>query len=104
MGNVYEALIGLWWLEGRMDDIVHLVLNLLDIDQLELSDWRQDSRRQATGHLRGQAAVSRTRYIFVRRGRDYGYRNGGPAPAFGAAAGPREDWLAPPGQPFCIPE
>ena len=44
------AFIGLFWLENRFDDIVHIFFTFMDIDQLEACSWGQGERRQAAGH------------------------------------------------------
>ena len=35
MGNVYEALVGIYWLEGQTEALVDFLLTPMDLDQIE---------------------------------------------------------------------
>ena len=104
VGNIYEALVGLYWLEDNFLGLTDLFLTLMDLDQIEYAQWSPPTRRTSVGFLRGDNALRCTRFVFVHGGRDYGYRNGGPAPALGSVVQPRPPWLAEPGDTLWIPE
>ncbi len=89
VGNIYEALVGLYWLEGKYQDLVDLFLTLMDLDQIEYAGWTAGDRRTSTGFLRGAAALRCSDFVFTYFGREFQYRNGGPSPAPGAVAEPR---------------
>ena len=103
-GNVYEALVGLYWLEGQTHALVDLFLTLMDLDQIEYAQWSTSDKKSSTGSLRGPHALKCSRFAFVPAGRSYGYANGCPSPATGAVAEPREWWIQDPGAPLWIPE
>lgn len=97
-GNVYEALVGLYWPEGQIQELVDFLFVLMDLDQIESAWWTPAQRRSSTGSLRGVCALRCSRFAFVWTGRAYGYANGGPSPANRAVAEPRDGWLQKPGQ------
>ena len=108
-GNVYEALVGLCWLECRTHELVDLFLTLMDLDQIE---YAQNTH---SGHPRTERApqvpcegptyaLRCSRFALVRASRNYGYANGQPSPAAGAVAEPREEWPQDPGKALWIPE
>ena len=103
-GNVYEAFVGLYWLEGQIQEFVDLFIVLMGLDQIESAWWTLAQRRSSTGSLRGVHALRCSRFAFVRTGRAYGYANGGLSPAKGAVAEPRDGWLQKPGQVLHIEE
>ena len=104
VGNVYEALVGLYWLEENYDRLTDLFLTLMDLDQIEHPSWREGQRRTSVGYLRGASAVRCTMHVFVNEGRSYGYSYNGPAPALGSVVIDRPPWLAQPGGTLHIPE
>ena len=97
MGNVYEALVGLSWLEGDFQ-------RLTDLDQIEYAHWTPAERRSSVGYLRGDNALRCTKFVFVHEGWDYGYSYGGPAPTLGSVVHNRPPWLAQPGDRLSIHE
>ena len=104
MGNTYEALVGLYWLEDNFLGLTNLFPTLMDLDQIEYAQWSLPARRTSVGFQRGANALRCTRFVFVHGGRFYGYRNGGPAPALGNVVQPRPPWLEEPGETLWIPE
>ena len=102
-GNVYEALVGLYWLEGKYQDLTDLFLTLMDLDQIEYAGWTAQERRTSTGFLRGTIALRCSDFVFTNFGRDFEYRNGGPSPAPGAVAEPRLPSISPPGRVLDVP-
>ena len=103
VGNIYEALVGLYWLEDNFLGLTNLFLTPMDLDQIEYAQWTPSARRTSVGFLRGANALRCTRFVFVHGGRDYGYRNGGPAPALGNVVQPRPPWLQEPGETLWTP-
>ena len=79
-GNVYEALVGLYWLEGQTQALVDLFLTLMDLDQIEYAHWSTPDRKNSTGSLRGAHTLRCSRFAFARAGRTFGYANGCPSP------------------------
>ena len=74
MGNVYEALVGFYWLEGNYLGLTDLFLTLMmDLDQIEDAQWTPQTRRTSVGFLRSASALKCTRFVFIRTGRAYGY-------------------------------
>ena len=104
VGNIYEALVGLYWLEDNFLGLTDLFLTLMDLDQIEYVHWSPPARRTFVGFQRGANALRCSRYVFVHGGRTYGYHIGGPAPALGAMAEPRLPWLQKPSETLWIPE
>ena len=105
MGNVYEALVGLYWLEGDFQRLTDLFLTLMDLDQIEYAHWTQAERRSSVGYLRGDNALRCTKFVFVHDGRDYGYSyvwrtRSDP----GSVVHKRPPWLTQPGDRLWIPE
>ena len=98
MGNIYEAVVGLYWLEDNFLGLTDLFFTFVDLDQVEYAQWSPAARRISVGFQRGSNALRCTRFVFVHRGRDYGYRNGGPAPALGTVVEPRPPWPQKPGE------
>ena len=103
-GNVYEAIVGLCWLEGRTHELVDLFLTLMDLDQIEYAQWSSLDKKSSTGYLRGPHALRCSRFALVRARRNYGYANRQPSSAAGAVAEPKEQWLEDPGEALWIPE
>ena len=104
VGNVYEALVGLYWLEENYDGLTDLFLTLMDLDQIEYPSWSEGQRRTSVGFLRGRSALRCTKHAFVNEGRNYGYKLYGPTPALGGVVNDRPPWLACPGGTLRIPE
>ena len=104
VGNVYEAPVGLYWLEGDYQLLTKLFLTLMDLDQIEYAYWTPAERRTSVGCLRGDNALRCTKFAFVHEGRDYGYKNGGPAPSLWGVVVKRPPWLAKPGNTLWIHE
>ena len=104
VGNVYEALVGLLWLEGNTQSLTHIFLTLMDLDQLEYPEWHAPQRRSSTGFLRGALARRCSEFVFVLTERSYGYANGRASRTLGAVAEPRGPWIQKPGNILHIPE
>ena len=104
MGNVYGALVGLYWLEGDFQRLTDQFLTLMDLDQIEYAHWTPAERMSSVGYLRRDHALRCTKFVFVQEGRDYGYSYGGPAPTLGSVVCKRPPWLAQPGNQLWIPE
>ena len=65
-GNVYEAFVGLYWLEGQTQALVDLFFTLMDFDQIEYAQWPAPERRSSTEFLRGPHALRCSRFALVR--------------------------------------
>ena len=106
-GNVYEALVGLYWLEDNYQALTDIFLTLMDLAQIEYAQWSAPAKRSSTGFRRGALALRCSRFAFVYGGLGYGYLNGypngQPNPSAGAMAEPRQPWLQDPGDAFYIP-
>ena len=103
-GQRVQALVGLYWLEGSFQLLTNLFLTLMDLDQIEYANWTPAERRSSVGYLRGDNAIRCTKFAFTHEGRDYGYKNGGPAPTLGSVVIKRPPRLAKPGTILWIHE
>eukprot|EP00972_Heterocapsa_arctica_P100896 14872938-Heterocapsa_arctica.AAC.1 len=56
-GNAYESLIGLWYLEGKIDSIRSFMLTIMAIDQPESKEWTPADRHKCVFPLRGSQAL-----------------------------------------------
>ena len=103
-GNVYEAHVGLYWLEDNFQGLTDISPTLMDLDQIEDAQWSAPTKKSSTGFQLGALALKCQRFAFVYGGRCHGYLNGKPSPSAGAVAEPRLSWIQDPGNDLFIPE
>ena len=104
VGNVHGIFITFYCLEKNVYLLASLFATLIDFDQPGSPDWVHEQIRATTTHFCSQAADCRSRIVFIRRGREYGYRNGGPASIMEAVGEPWGNALPAPEGILYFPE